>query len=335
MFAALPALLLASAPALADDDDPAAPPKVEDSVGGPAVDNKTEAAEKEESGGRKEGWSPGIALGAGFNLIDNRAVVGQQEGTTVTIAGGLDAALEFNADAHEWRNSLLAALGTARTPTVAEFLKTNDGLAFESIYLYHALETLGPFARFALNTQMLPASDIRATAVNYAITELDGTVTNLTGRRLSLTNPFEPLTLKQSLGAFWQPLREDIIELEARAGLGAQETLAEGGYAITDDDTTEDLVEVTALRDSYQVGGEAMVNAWGFFDPGKRISYNAGLGLLIPFATSDLAEGDDRKLVPDLITVEARAGINVKLFDWASLSYKLAVNRQPLIVDAW
>jgi hypothetical protein len=324
-------LLLVSSSAFAQDAQ--APPTVQDDAGGPVQENKTEAADDLEESSRVDGWSPGLALGVGFNLVDTRSVVGQQDGTTLTLSGGLDTALEFNAGIHEWRNSLIASAGVARTPSVDEFIKTNDGLAFESIYLLHAMEMFGPFARFGLNTQMFSATDVRPAAVDYSLARLDGTTQELTGRRLALTDPFQPLTLKESLGVFVQPLREDYMELEARAGLGAQETFAKGGFGVTDDDATE-TIEVTELDDTFVVGSEAVVNAWGFFDPGKRISYTVGLGVLFPFVTSELAADDDRSLI-ELTTIETRAGLNVKLFDWASVTYKLAAVKQPLLIDDW
>lgn len=322
--------LLLGVDALAQDE-PEAPPTVSDTEAGPIQENQTVAAEVEEGSERPEGWTPGIAFGAGFNLVDNRAVVGQQDGTTLTLSGGLDAVLDFNHGMHEWRNGLLGSAGVARTPSIGEFVKTNDGLSFESIYLLHVIEIFGPFARFGLNTQMFSANDIQPAPVDYVVSNLDGTTDSFTGRRLALTDPFQPLNLRQSVGVFVQPIRKQEIELEARAGLGAMETFAEGGLAINDDDSTPE-VEVNELDDSYLVGGEMVVNAWGFLDPGKRISYSVGGSVLIPFVTSDLPEDDDRNLI-DLTTIEARAGLNVKLFDWASLNYKLAVLRQPLLVE--
>ncbi len=315
------------------DEGPEAPPTVAQDAGGAQQKGNTEATQKPDEGARVDGWSPGIALGALLNLVDTRSVVGQQDGTTFTFGAAIDASLEFNEGMHEWRNNLALSAGTTRTPAIDEFIKTNDGLYFESIYLLHVLEMFGPFARFGLNTQMFPSTDIRPAAVDYVVSNLDGTTSNFTGRRLAMTDAFQPLTLKESIGVFVQPIRRDEIELEARAGLGAQETFAEGGLAIDDDDATAG-VEVKELDDFYLIGAEAVVNAWGFMDPDKRISYTVGAGVLIPFVTSDLPEDDDRSL-PELTTVEGMVGINVKLFDWASLGYKLTVMRQPMLVDEW
>jgi hypothetical protein len=313
---------------------PAAPPKVVEDAGGPATKGETEAVNKpDEAKKRPDGWAPGIAIGGTFNLMDTRNVVGSMDGTAVTLGAALDAALEFNAGIHEWRNSLLGAAGTTYTPSLGEFVKTSDGLAFQSIYLLHAIEILGPYARFAFDTQMFPGMDVRPSAVDYEVSNLDGSTTSYNGRRLALTDPFKPFNLKEGLGLFVQPLNQTQIHMEARAGFGAQETLAKDNLAVTDDSSTPQI-EAKQLDDFYQIGAEATFNVWGFFDTTKRVSYTAGIGVLVPFTTSALPPGDDRGL-GELTDVEGTLGLNAKLFDWASLGYRLQVVRQPMLVDKW
>jgi hypothetical protein len=195
------------------------------------------------------------------------------------------------------------------------------------------LEWFGPYARFAFQTQMFPGLDIRPTPTDYVIKNLDGTTTNLRGTRVYMTDPFKPFTLKESVGAFVQPIKSDPITFEGRAGLAARETFGADNLAMNDDSATP-AVELQELGDTFVFGAEVVANAWGFIDESKRISYTVGAGVLIPFVTSDLPPGDDRGLI-DLTTFEGNAGLNVKLFDWASLGYKLQVLRDPIVVDTW
>lgn len=307
-------------------------PKPAADAGGPATKGSTDAVKKpDDAPARAPGWSPGLAIGGTFNVMDARSVVGVPDGTAVTLGAAIDAELLFNSGIHEWRNGLKVNAGATLTPALGEFVKTSDGLKLESIYLVHVLEMFGPFVRVAYDTQMFPGLDIRAAAVDYSVARLDGSTDLYRGRRLFLTDPFAPSTFKESLGVFVQPLKEDWMNLEARAGIGAQEGLVAGNYAVSDDAATP-VVEVKELDDFYQVGGEAVVNVWGFFDEGKRVAYTAGVGVLIPFATSDLAPGDDRSLI-ELTSFEGKAGLNVKLFDWASLGYQFSAVRQPLLVE--
>jgi hypothetical protein len=321
----------AAAPLAHAQDTP--PALTEDA--GPGAEGKVYIEGVPDEGARPAGWTKGLALGAQLNLNDSREVIGTQNGTSFTAGYIFDGELLFNEGMHEWRNSLRAAAGATRAPAIGEFVKTNDALDFETIYLLHLVEWAGPFARFALSTTQFAALDVRPAPVTYAVADLEGNTTNLTGRRLDLTDPFSPMILKQSIGAFVQPLNEDWMALEARLGLGAQEGIvAEGNLAIADDAATADVVEVKTLDDYYLIGGEGVVNARGFFDEDKRLSYLLGLGVIVPFAASDLPPGDDRNLV-DLTTVEGIAGLNAKLTDWASFNYRLDVKRQPLLVDAW
>lgn len=318
--------------ASAQPTPPPAPPAISADAGGAAAKGKTEAVQKPEESKRPDGWTPGIAFGGTFNLVDTRSVIGQQDGTTVTMGAALDAILELNSGIHEWRNVLKAGAGVTRTPSLDEFIKTSDGLAFESTYLIHVIEIFGPYARVAFNTSMFPGLDIRPTSATYLISNVDGTTTTLIGRRLELTDPFQPFVLREGIGVFVQPIKEDQITFEGKAGFGAQQAIA-SGLAIADNDDTFQI-EVKELDNTWAVGAEVVANAWGFFDEGKRVSYAVGAGALFPFATSDLPPGDERSLI-ERTSFEGHVGLNVKLFDWASLGYKLAVLREPLLLDEW
>ena len=97
-------VLLLTGGALAQDAAP--PPTVQADAGGPALKGKTEAVAKPDDTKRPEGWTPGVAFGGTFNLIDTRGVVGSQDGTALNLGAALDSQLDFNQDVHEWRNSL-------------------------------------------------------------------------------------------------------------------------------------------------------------------------------------------------------------------------------------
>lgn len=282
---------------------------------------------------RTEGWAPGIDIGTSFNVVDSRSVVGQPNGTTLTLGAHIDASLELNHNIHEWRSTLKLEGGVTKTPAIDEFEKSNDELDFESIYLLHALPIFGPYARVALHTTMFPATDLEPKAVTYVVTNLDGTTSTFIGRRLGLTDAFQPLTLREGIGAFVQPIdEEDRIELELKGGLGSEQTIAKG-VALADDSATP-VIEAKELGNTYAVGAEAVADLWGYFDATKRVAYTLGVDVLFPFKTSDLPAGDDRSLI-ELTRVEIDAGLDAKIFDWASISYKLGVLREPLIVDKW
>jgi len=327
---------LASAEVALAQSPPPAPPTVVDKVGGPNTKGKTEAValddEEDDEEDRPEGWTPGIEIGVGFSVLQSRGVVGMQDGFTIALGGVIDADLEFNEGIHEWRNGLRLEAGVTRSPSLGEFEKSNDALEFETQYLLHALELFGPYVRGAMNTTMFPGVDTEPKAVTYVVTNLDGTRTTSIGTSLALTDPFAPFTFREGIGVFAQPIEEEPIAIEVKAGLGAEQTIA-GGIAILDDAATPE-VEAKELGDTYMIGAEAVADVWGFFDTEKRVSYSIGADILVPFKTNDLAAGDQRSLI-ELTSVLLDAGLNVKLFDWASVTYKFGVLREPLLVDKW
>ncbi|MCC6522936.1 MAG: DUF3078 domain-containing protein [Polyangiaceae bacterium] len=313
------ATLLAAHPALADE-----PPKLESKGPQYVIDPAAPAPKKDLD------WR--MLLGANFSLSDNRQVIGQTDGTTVTFGYKLDAAVNYAPDDHEWRNTLVTSAAMQRSPSVDDLVKARDSLAIESIYLYHAVKSVGPFARATLDTAVYPGYDVRAVPVSYLVSHEDGLTETIFDHKLRLTDPMRPLALKQSIGAFFQPVSEEEVTLEIRAALGGRETVAKGQLAV-DDDKATDVVEVKELRSSNQLGAEATVQVTGTTAE-NRLVYKATAEVLVPFVHSELAPDDERN-VGQLTSLAFGAALAVKLVDWATLDYEVKAVREPLTLDAW
>jgi hypothetical protein len=321
--ATLLALSMVGAPALAAAQ-PAPPPpaSVKAQYVAPVADAE-----------RKNGVTPGLILGATVNVVDNRDVVGQPVGTGFSAGYLLDAAVNYNNDKHEWRNALLMSTGASRSPAINTWLKTRDAARFETLYLYHAAEWIGPFVRFAVDTQIFPGNDPQAKLTTYQIARADGTTETIAGTRLHLSDWFQPLTLKQSLGVFVQPYDKEKLHIEGRLGAGAQEVFANGALALSDKAETPDFVEVKELKSYQQLGAEALLEASGTFRK-EKISYKVGAGVMVPFVRSE-QKADDTRDAFALTNLDLIGNLSFKVVEWASLDYQLRVLRQPQLVDAW
>lgn len=296
-----------------------------------------------------------------LSFTDQQKVVGQVDGSTINFGAKIDGRADVIQDSHEWRNSVLIQAGVTRTPTIPEFIKTTDALQFESIYLYHVKPWIGPFARFRLETPMFAGTDVRPGPTNYKITRQDGTVVETcnpdsgvpcTTQKLPLTDGFQPLTLKESLGVFVQPHKSKPVTVEARLGFGAQEILADKQFAISDvaDDPTNcpagaagppntksavPCIEVTQLSDVLQAGIEANLEVWGTVYEDK-ITYKVYGGILAPLAHGPLpqsyfdAGGQDD--VGQLTNIDLGANVIFKLVEWATLTYELKMVRVPQLL---
>ena len=309
-----------------------------------------------------EGLIASIRGDATLSFTDTQRVIGQTDGNTINMGVKVDARADWIRGDHEWRNSVLLNAGVTRTPTIPEFIKNTDALQFESIYLYHLTPWFGPFARFRLDTAMFPGTDIRPGATNYKIRAQDGTITETcppttdpnappcTTTKLPLTDGFQPLTLKESLGVFAQPYKTEPLAVEVRLGGGAQQILANNQYAVTDvaDDPTNcpsaldptqrspiPCVEISQLSDVIQAGLEANLELWGTVYE-KKITYKAYAGVLIPFAHGDLPQSyfdqggkDD---VGELTNIDLGVNVSFKIVEWATLGYELKAVRVPQLL---
>lgn len=296
-----------------------------------------------------------------LSFTDQQRVVGQVDGSTINFGAKVDGKADVIHDEHEWRNSVLINAGVTKTPNIPDFIKNTDSLQFESIYLYHLKPWVGPFARFRLETPMFAGADVRPTPTNYKITRADGTTIETCDpnsgapcatQRLPLTDGFQPLTLKESLGVFAQPYKSKPITIEARVGFGAQQIFAENQFALADvaDDATNcpaggasppgtksavPCIEVTELSDVLQAGLEANLELWGTLYEDK-VTYKIYGGILAPFAHGPLPQsyldsgGKDE--VGQLTNVDVGANVVFKLVEWATVTYEFKAVRVPQLL---
>ncbi|MFO0546906.1 MAG: DUF3078 domain-containing protein [Polyangiaceae bacterium] len=292
-----------------------------------AADDKDD----EDEPARKPGWTPGLFVGGSVDFTGNDGVVGQADGINLAMGAMVEGELEYNEGIHQWRAALDFGLGANIVPAAGEIEKADDNLDFETLYRAHFVEQAGVFARVSATTTMLASYEFTDKKVTYEITRPDGSVEELRGRRLQLTEPFRPTTFKESVGGFVEPVEDDHLDLYVEGGLGAHETIAAGQLAFKDDPKTA-TVEVLELQDSFQIGAEGSVTASGDIDNKGIASYEASVNVLVPLAHSDVAPGDDPP-IEDLVYVQVKGGLDLEVSDWLSLHYELEVLRQPLVID--
>lgn len=278
-----------------------------------------------------EGWDFLLTPSASLAISDNRSVVGQAEGLTMTVGAKLAAGTFFRKKAHEWRTTLDVTELFSHTPSLEEFVKSTDIVKLESIYLFHLLKWLGPFARVNLDSTLLEGFDIRPERVTYNITYLDGTSETRSGFRLRLNDGFEPLTLKEAVGFFAKPFEGKAFNLEGKLGFGGLHVFVNDGLTVKDDGGTPEI-EVMELEGFTQAGGVLDLAAFGeMYD--KKLTYRVGAEIMLPFI-NDLQEGDDRG-IGELTNIEFNATVSFKVLEWLSIDYVLRVVRLPQLLDEW
>jgi hypothetical protein len=310
------------------------------------VEEIQKVAEPEAEDVPKEGWTLKLRFGGNFNLTDARNFVGSEDGTTVQIGLIFEGSAFFKAGQHHWNNELSIQHNQTLTPQLDRFVKSFDLLDFKSTYIYKLKnpEWLGPFARFALQTPVLPFDVVRVDpfqVVDEAGNDLSGVVAS--GDTFELTGAFEPLQLRQSIGLFGDPIKEQAFNLEFQVGFGVQEIIAREGFSIQDEaedsdldgDGTADGILITAreLTSVLDLGVEAEVRMQG--DIVKDTVYwnflaNAfWAGTTYSFDSGEFGSGD----FADQMNLKLKGAIGVKLAEWLEAEYTLNVIRQPAILD--
>lgn len=306
---------------------------------------------------RNPGFHPMLKGSANLALGHSKNVAGTTDGTTINFGYLVNSALDFlnTTREHEWQNTLTLQLGYSRTPIIAKLLKSADTIDFKTSYLYHIpqITWIGPFASLAFITAMLPGDTVSATDTKIMklgadekqlfddagnIVDENGDLINIgsdriefkkAGRRIRLTPPFAPLSLRESAGVFAIPVDKKVVKLDLRIGVGAWETFVRGGYTIDDNAKTSTTLELRQMKDSVLLGPEFLAVVSGILR--ENIVYKFRALLMYPAYRSVKTDLEGA----EVINVELEALVQVKLWEWLSLDYTFKAFRLPFIVDAW
>jgi hypothetical protein len=272
-------------------------------------------------------WTFKARVGTVFQLSQSTGVVGKLDGSTRSIQG--DAHLEANwkHGDHELRNRFDANDLLVKTQNTGRWLPASDFVEIESIYQHHTTEHLGPFVRAGLRTSLFLGRDLRTNAVKYQLPNGE-----LTDERTEyrLTDRFLPLTLLQSVGVFYNPVKRKHFDIDVRGGIGVREVFANRQLGLLDKAETPDIVELTQLRSYQEAGLESIIMVRGeLWD--EKVSYYFGGEFLIPILRSSNM-GDNRGPV-ELISKTIRICASYRLAKSATLLYELRLVQQPQLVD--
>lgn len=304
---------------------------------------------KEEDPEDADGWIFKAKVGASFSFNHNDNVVGTADGSTLIIGGVLGGSARLKDGRHKWENVLSIQETVTQTPQLDRLVKSLDQLDLTTLYTYRFEDPswMGLFGKALFNTQLFEGqlvaeSDIEVVRTTEAGSSFSrdntsdyyrggGTRTVAAGEDLTLTSSFEPLNMRQSLGLFADPVRDDAFKVSVKLGIGLQEILSQGGDvrvgSFEDPDTGQTVVVVRELEDGvFELGAEAELDIRG--EPIKEIvSYYLTLNAFYPplsSSTLDLGFGDS-------INLRLKAGLSVKVSKMISVDYVLTVLRIPSV----
>ena len=272
------------------------------------------------------GINPSLVVGGTLNLVNNTNVVGQVEGTSILAGLNLAGGVDYVNGKSVWRNQLTIDESFAKTPVVDRLIKTNDVVSLASSYNYFLMPKLGLFSQAKVTTSLFVARAVTADPQDYTINSAkkDGAPVSVTSDELQISSAFKPFTLGYSAGAFSEPLVGTKLTLRVSGGIGGRHTFASGVRVKNDDDDTP-AIELQELANVHQAGGELFAGIAGKIAKDDRVSYQAGLSLLVPVINND--EFD--RSVGALARIAAEGSITVGVFDWMGIVYKGSLVRDP------
>ncbi len=300
----------------------------------PTLDADVKAAAASDKKTYEDGFTKKLTVGGTGTTQSTSSWVGAVDGTTIQIGVLVTGETSLVRSRHEWKNELKLQHAQTRTPLLDSFVKSSDNLEFQSTWMYHpvSIDWLGPFARVRLQTQIFSGYDVRTDAGTVERTALGGAVTTeptTAQQRVVTTSPFEPALLKETAGAFANPIEGKFLNLTAVVGVGAQSLFAQDGWAVTGYDKDNHVTKLKQLETAHEVGAEVEVKAGG--ELSDTVKWSAKAGWFMPaYSTSSSKQSGI-----DALNTDLTAGISVKLAKWASLDYVVNLKRIPLVLDDW
>ncbi|MEZ4363420.1 MAG: hypothetical protein R3B48_24815 [Kofleriaceae bacterium] len=276
----------------------------------------------------KSPWEFKVRVGSVFSLSQSKSVVGKIDGTTRSFQLDVHAEANWSCGKQEVRNRLDTNDIIVKTQNTGRWLPASDFVELESIYQYYAHPRFGPFARAGLKTSVFLGRDLRTNAVQYVLP--DGSRTS-ERTEYRLTDRFLPMTLLQSVGAFYNPVQSEHFDIDVRGGLGVREVFADGQLGLQDDAMTKDLVELVGLS-SYTEGGVELITMARGEVYEEQVSYYVGAEFLLPVVRSS-QRGDDRSAW-ELLSKTVRIGLAYRLAKAATILYELRLVHQPQLIDS-
>lgn len=288
-----------------------------------------------EKAGKPDGVTKSLSIGSTAAFNHTSKVVGAPDGATVQIGVVLDGALEWVKGQFEWGNTLKVQHTQTRTPQVPLFVKSADlaDLISTAIWRTKALPWFGPYAKFRAQTQLFAgyavnADDRQVQKLDSAGNKLGDPYTAKKLTAVSLTSPFEPLLLTETVGAFANPWEDKVFTFKAKVGAGAQHVVASKGFAVADNKDTPEL-EIKQIQAATQIGAEGELALNG--EISEQVAWRAKASVFVPA----LSSVDASQAGIDAMTTDLSAGLSVKLAKWLSADYVITARRVPLVLNDW
>lgn len=291
-------------------------------------------------------WVGYLDIGGSFSLNSTANVPGEARGTSVNGNAKISGVLDFLKGKHEWRNSLQWDIGATRAASDQVWVKSIDRFNLATGHYYNVTKWFGTFLELELQTNFFPLDIRRGEDVVFCDGKFDSGAGTCAGGPLDATNSaylgttdsfsatsaFEPVTLDERGGVFFQLFNKTYFRWIARAGIGAQQFFVSDN-AYYEKGRGDGYVEL-GLLDRYGLFGVmADTEMMGAVNDGM-VQYGASAGVLYPFIDTNSDKTDDLDITP--LQVDLGAFVNFTIAEWLGFRVSGEAYRQPQVTaDKW
>ena len=244
----------------------------------------------------KSDWVKNLNLNLGFSQINQKDVIGSNDGLSTTVNSKIAGLLLHKHGDNEWRNELTLDYAISRTPVIPDYYKSEDKFKISSAYFFGfgSFKNFGPYVRASLRTQIADGYDVQEDPETYLISKKgdEANARTVVTNDLKLTDAFAPLSLKETVGGFYKPVEEQLATLEFLLGLSAKQTFAADQLVLADKAATDEI-EVVELDDQSEVGLDTKLAFKG--DWNEKVLYKLEGELFIPVHSKNETEEDEDK----------------------------------------
>ena len=246
------------------------------------------------------------AIHGNANLNSSNEIDRDKQETTITLNGQLDSRLVYDKFPIHYSMKGLMETGTTKEPE-QDFRISSDEFYIKNTGIYYFLKNLGVYSRLDMDTHIFTEYD-HTDSTHYIYEDEDGEIQETGFSDKIRTKPsFFPLTLKEGLGINYRILNISKASLNLRGGFGLRQNINKAVYVKATDGDTLDVYQ-KQLSENIKGIETSLI---GVFRLPWNVSYTLDADFLFPF-------GKDESITMDWENI-----INVKLFKYVSLDYKL------------
>lgn len=271
----------------------------------------------------RDGFFGSFVFGGDLSFNSRKDVIGQVDGLSFALRAFVDSRMSIEILGSPLLLQLQVEQGQSKGPGLP-WLKTNDRLRLDALYVYKLFPWIGPYVRLGAETNLVPSDQEFQDPVRIARVDKEGQVLSpcstatAAPQTFRLSPSFGLTSLREGAGINLRVLKTLFAETTLRTGVGARHRWARNLYA----ETESGAAGCTAFKEvasSNLVGVEA--TALALVRPARFLLVNLQVDTLVPFTGLDET------------VFEIEGSVALKLTSYLSLNYVARFLRDRALSD--